>query len=53
MDFKDFSFFRIRPSGTHLVAGFGRIIDLRPEQFLTDLGGAEELLEAERARSST
>src|SRR6478672_10408040 len=47
VDFKDFSFFRIRPSGTHLVAGFGRIIDLSPEQFLTGLGGAEELLEAE------
>jgi putative heme iron utilization protein len=47
VDFKDFSFFRIRPSGTHLVAGFGRIIDLKPERFLTDLGGAEGLLEAE------
>ena len=47
VDFKDFSFFRIRPSGTHLVAGFGRIIDLQPEQFLSDLGGAEELLGAE------
>src|SRR5712692_4679091 len=28
VDFKDFSFFRIRLSGAHLVAGFGRIIDL-------------------------
>src|SRR5215467_1118102 len=37
VDFKDFSFFRIRPSGTHLVAGFGRIVDLKPEQFLTDV----------------
>ncbi|MGY0570108.1 HugZ family pyridoxamine 5'-phosphate oxidase [Bradyrhizobium sp. RDM12] len=45
--FKDFSFFRIRPTGTHLVAGFGRIVDLKPEQFLTDLGGAEDLLAAE------
>jgi hypothetical protein len=45
--FKDFSFFRIRPSGTHLVAGFGRIVDLTPEQFLTDLAGAEDLLAAE------
>jgi putative heme iron utilization protein len=25
VNFKDFSFFRIRPGGTHLVAGFGRI----------------------------
>src|SRR6202790_5275835 len=48
VDFKDFSFFRIRPSGAHLVAGFGRIVDLTPEQFLTDLSGADELLEAEQ-----
>src|SRR5882757_332698 len=27
VEFKDFSFFRIRPSGAHLVAGFGRIVD--------------------------
>src|ERR1700740_3606659 len=31
VDFKDFSFFRIYPTGTHLVAGFGRIVDLAPE----------------------
>ena len=37
-----------RPSGAHLVAGFGRIIDLKPEQFLTDIGDAAELLEAEQ-----
>src|ERR1700680_524514 len=48
VDFKDFSFFRIRPSGAHLVAGFGRIVDLTPEQFLTDLSGAEALLAAEQ-----
>jgi len=47
VEFKDFSFFVIRPSGAHLVAGFGRIVDLKPAQFLTDLGGAEALLEAE------
>ena len=46
--FKDFSFFRIIPSGAHLVAGFGRIVDLEPRQFLTDLSGAEALLEAEQ-----
>ncbi|MGL5168541.1 MAG: HugZ family protein [Afipia sp.] len=45
--FRDFSFFRIRPSGVHLVAGFGRIVDLAPEDFLTDLTGAEALIEAE------
>ena len=47
VDFKDFSFFRIKPSGAHLVAGFGRIIDLRPEQFLTEIDDAASLLEAE------
>ena len=48
VDFKDFSFFRIAPSGLHLVAGFGRIIDLKPSQFLTEIGDAAELLEAEQ-----
>jgi heme iron utilization protein len=47
-DFKDFSFFCIRPSGTHLVAGFGRIVDLKPGQFLTDIGNAGTLIEAEQ-----
>ena len=48
VDFKDFSFFRIRASGAHLVAGFGRIIDLKPEQFLTDISDATALVEAEQ-----
>jgi hypothetical protein len=48
VNFADFSFFRIRPSGTHLVAGFGRIVDLKPEQFLTDVSDAGALLEAEQ-----
>src|ERR1700739_1813987 len=48
VDFKDFSFFRIRPSGAHLVAGFGRIVDLKPEQFLTAIGDAGALIEAEQ-----
>jgi putative heme iron utilization protein len=48
VDFKDFSFFRIRPTALHLVAGFGRIIDLTPEQFLTDISDAQALLEAEQ-----
>jgi heme iron utilization protein len=48
VNFKDFAFFRIRPSAAHLVAGFGRIVDLTPEQFLTDLGDAGALLETER-----
>lgn len=48
VDFKDFSFFRIVPSGAHLVAGFGRIIDLEPARFLTEIGDAGGLLEAEQ-----
>jgi putative heme iron utilization protein len=48
VDFKDFSFFRIAAFGLHLVAGFGRIIDLKPAQFLTDISGAAALLEAEQ-----
>jgi len=48
VDFKDFSFFRIQPSGAHLVAGFGRIVDLKPEQFLTGTADASDLIEAEQ-----
>lgn len=45
--FRDFSFFKIVPKGVHLVAGFGRIVDLAPRDFLTDLADADALLEAE------
>jgi heme iron utilization protein len=48
VNFKDFSFFRVRPAAAHLVAGFGRIVDLKPEQFLTDISDAAALLEAEQ-----
>src|SRR3954464_9769596 len=48
VNFTDFSFFRIKPAGAHLVAGFGRIVDLEPRQFLTDVSDAEALLEAEQ-----
>jgi putative heme iron utilization protein len=48
VNFKDFSFFRVRPAAAHLVAGFGRIVDLTPEQFLTDISGADALIEAEQ-----
>jgi heme iron utilization protein len=48
VNFKDFSFFKIRPTGAHLVAGFGRIVDLKPEQFLTGIADAAALLEAEQ-----
>jgi len=48
VDFKDFFFAVIRPTGAHLVAGFGRIIDLKPEQFLTPIADAGALIEAEQ-----
>ena len=48
VNFKDFSFFRIRAVAAHLVAGFGRIVDLTPAQFLTDISDAASLLEAEQ-----
>jgi hypothetical protein len=48
VNFKDFSFFKIRPAAAHLVAGFGRIVDLEPGQFLTDISDADALLEAEQ-----
>jgi putative heme iron utilization protein len=48
VNFNDFSFFKIIPAAAHLVAGFGRIVDLEPEQFLTDISDADALLEAEQ-----
>ncbi len=45
--FADFSFYRIEIAHAHLVAGFGRIVDLTPADLLTDLSGADELLAAE------
>ncbi|MET0971774.1 MAG: DUF2470 domain-containing protein [Tardiphaga sp.] len=47
VDFKDFLFVRIRPQNLHLVAGFGRITDLSPEEFLSDMTGTDDLLAAE------
>ena len=34
-------------TGAHLVAGFGRIVDLKPSDILVDLAGAETLVAAE------
>lgn len=45
--FGDFGFYRIALTGAHLVAGFGRIVDLQPDQILTDLAGAEEIVAGE------
>jgi putative heme iron utilization protein len=45
--FGDFAFYQVKLKGAHLVAGFGRIVDLAPADLLTDLRGAEALVEAE------
>jgi putative heme iron utilization protein len=45
--FADFAFYRIALRRAHLVAGFGRIVDLDPGEVLIDLAGAEPLIEAE------
>lgn len=47
VNFGDFGFFGIRPDGVHLVAGFGRIVDLKAADILTDIAGADELIAAE------
>ena len=45
--FKDFAFYRIAPSRVHLVAGFGRIVDMSGADLLTDVADAQALIEAE------
>jgi putative heme iron utilization protein len=51
-DFADFAFYRIEIATAHLVAGFGRIVDLKPHDILVDPTGAEDLLEAEERASA-
>lgn len=46
-DFGDFGFHRFAVESAHLVAGFGRIVDLTPDRLLTDCAGSEDLLAAE------
>ena len=45
--FKDFAFYRMELLRIHLVAGFGRIVDLQPQDVLTDILDADALLAAE------
>jgi heme iron utilization protein len=45
--FADFAFYRIGINTAHLVAGFGRIVDLSPQDILTETGDAAELIAAE------
>ena len=46
--FADFAVYRIEISTAHLVAGFGRIVDLKPQDILVDVAGADDLLAAEQ-----
>jgi heme iron utilization protein len=46
-NFADFAFYRMEITRAHLVAGFGRIVDLRPQDVLTDISDARPLIEAE------
>ena len=34
--FADFAFYRVTLKAAHLVAGFGRIVDLKPQDILTE-----------------
>lgn len=45
--FDDFHMLRLAPEGAHLVAGFGRIVDLDWAALRTDVAGADGLFEAE------
>jgi hypothetical protein len=45
--FADFAFYRLALKGAHLVAGFGRIVDLAPQDILTETADAAELVAAE------
>jgi putative heme iron utilization protein len=46
-NFGDFAFYRMEISRAHLVAGFGRIVDLRPQDLLANISDAHPLIESE------
>jgi putative heme iron utilization protein len=47
--FADFGFYRVALKGAHLVAGFGRIVDLAPADVLTEIADASALVASEPA----
>ena len=47
--FADFNFFVLRVEWAHFIGGFGRIVTLKTDEILTDMTGAEPLVEAEAA----
>jgi len=46
--FADFNHYVLDIAGSHLVAGFGRIVQLAPAELLKDLSGAEDLAAGEK-----
>ena len=48
-DFADFGFYRMTVTSAHLVAGFGRIVDLDRSDLLTDCSAAADLIAAEES----
>ena len=48
--FADFAFWRLDVVSAHLNAGFARAADLKAADVMTDVAGAEDLIEAEAAR---
>jgi putative heme iron utilization protein len=47
VNFADFMFFKMDVLRVHLVAGFGRIVDLAPQGILTDIADAQALIDAQ------
>jgi putative heme iron utilization protein len=45
--FADFAFYRMEIGRAHLVAGFGRIVDINAKDLLADVSDAQALIEAE------
>ena len=46
-DFPDFSFYAFDIASAHFIGGFGRIVDLKRDELLIDVAGAEALIERE------
>jgi heme iron utilization protein len=51
-DFKDFAFWRIAMTGSHLVAGFGRIHDLTASDLSIDIADAADMLAGEEGAAA-
>jgi heme iron utilization protein len=45
--FGDFAIYRMSIARAHLVAGFGRIVDIAPQDLLTDIADADALIASE------